>query len=62
MPEWLLQLVGIVAGGASVYAAIRSDLARLAERVESVKGAASDARKEADRAHVRIDGLMIRGN
>lgn len=48
MPEWLFQLLTAAAGAASVYAAIRADLAAL-----HVK--ADQAAKTADKAHERID-------
>lgn len=51
MPEWLMQLVTAGAGAASVYAAIRADLARLHEKAENAAHAA-------DKAHGRIDELL----
>lgn len=51
MPEWLGQLLTACAGAASVYAAIRADLARLHEKAEG-------AAKSADKAHDRIDHLI----
>lgn len=48
MPDWLFQLLTAGAGAASVYAAIRADLARLHEKAEN-------AAKAADKAHERID-------
>lgn len=48
MPDWLFQLLTAGAGAASVYAAIRADLARLHER-------ATQAMASAERAHERID-------
>lgn len=53
MPEWLFQLLTAAAGAASVYAAIRADLAAL-----HVK--ADQAAKAADSAHARIDGILNR--
>lgn len=50
MPEWLFQLLSAGAGAASVYAAIRADLARLHERTINMQ-------KNLDRAHERIDEL-----
>jgi hypothetical protein len=51
MPEWLFQLLTAGAGAASVYAAIRADLARLHEKAEQ-------ASKAADKAHGRIDEIL----
>lgn len=51
MPDWMLQLITAGAGAASVYAAIRADLARLHEKAEN-------AAKAADKAHERIDDLF----
>ena len=53
MPEWLLQVIGMLAGGVAVYAGIRADLAATKER-------AKNAHESAERAHIRIDGLMLR--
>jgi hypothetical protein len=53
MPEWLFQLLTAGAGAASVYAAIRADLAAL-----HVK--ADQANKAAEKAHARIDGILNR--
>lgn len=53
MPEWLLQVVAMVAGGAGVYAAIRADLAYL-------RATAEGAKSSADRAHRRIDDYFDR--
>lgn len=51
MPEWLFQLLTAGAGAASVYAAIRADLARLHEKAEN-------AARVADKAHGRIDEIL----
>lgn len=48
MPEWVLQLLGIMAGAGGVYAAIRADLAALRVKAEI-------ACARADSAHNRID-------
>lgn len=53
MPDWVFQVLTAGAGAAGMYAAIRSDLARLHER-------ASQALASADKAHTRIDNLTIR--
>lgn len=53
MPDWLFQLLTAGAGAASVYAAIRADLAAL-----HVK--ADQAAKAAEKAHTRIDGILNR--
>lgn len=50
MADWWVQVAGAIAGAASVYAAIRADLARLHER-------ASQALASAEKAHSRIDSL-----
>lgn len=55
MPDWLFQLLTAGAGAASVYAAIRADLAAL-----HVK--ADQAAKSADTANKRIDSLMSHRN
>jgi len=52
MPEWLLQLLALGAGGVAVYAGIRADLAAL--RVKADMALASAAQ-----AHVRIDQINI---
>lgn len=49
--EWIYQLLTAGAGAASVYAAIRADLARLHEKAEQ-------ATRSADKAHNRIDDLF----
>jgi hypothetical protein len=51
MPDWLFQLLTAGAGAASVYAAIRADLARLHEKAEN-------AARSADKAHGRIDAIL----
>lgn len=51
MPEWIFQLLTAGAGAASVYAAIRADLARLHEKAEN-------AARSAEKAHGRIDTLL----
>lgn len=51
MPDWLFQLLTAGVGAASVYAAIRADLARLHERTRTAMEAAS-------KAHDRIDQLL----
>lgn len=56
MPDWLGQVVAIVAAGVGVYAAIRADLAALRVKAET-------AVQRADDAHRRIDGFFIqKGN
>lgn len=50
MPDWILQVLAVAAGGVGVYAAIRADLARLHER-------ATIALQRAEHAHDRIDRL-----
>ncbi len=51
MSDFITPLLGALAGGASVYAAIRSDLAALQARITIVE-------KSNDKAHDRIDGMM----
>lgn len=53
MPDWLFQLLTAGAGAASVYAAIRADLARLHEKAEQ-------ATRAAEKAHTRIDTILNR--
>lgn len=48
MPDWALQVIGIVAGAAGVYAAIRADLAYIRAKAE-------DAHSSASSAHARLD-------
>lgn len=50
-PQFILQVLVALGSGAGVYAAIRADLARLHERVDT-------ARESADQAHKRIDNMM----
>lgn len=47
-PDFLLQLLSMVAVGGGVYGAIRADLARVHEK-------AINAERSANRAHERID-------
>jgi hypothetical protein len=54
MPEWALQVVGIVASAAAVYAGIRADLASIRVKAEAAAEAAKDA-------HRRIDSILERG-
>jgi len=51
MPDWVFQILTAGAGAASVYAAIRADLARLHEKADNADSAAT-------RAHERIDHLQ----
>jgi hypothetical protein len=53
MPDWVVQLLSMGGAAASVYAAIRADLA--ATRVKAETAAASAAE-----AHSRIDGILLR--
>lgn len=48
-PEFLLQLVTIVAAAAGVYAAIRSDLTRAIVLAEQASDEAGEAHKRLDR-------------
>lgn len=58
MPDWLFQLLTAGAGAASVYAAIRADLARLHEKTENAKDSAKEAKDSAKEAHERIDSIL----
>ena len=49
-----MQLVGVLGAGVGAYAAIRSDLARMNERLNNTA-------LMADKAHQRIDQLIARG-
>lgn len=51
MPDWVFQLLTAASGAASVYAAIRADLAALHEKAEN-------AARSADKAHARIDTIL----
>lgn len=51
MPEWIFQLLTAGAGAASVYAAIRADLAALHVKADQAAAAATEA-------HRRIDGMF----
>jgi hypothetical protein len=51
MPDWLLQLLGMIGAGVGVYAGIRADLAALRVKVETVC-------RVADKAHERIDRIL----
>lgn len=51
MPEWAIQLAGLVGGAAAVYAAIRADLAYIRAKAE-------DAHESAGKAHERIDSIF----
>lgn len=53
MPDWLIQLMGILGGAAGAYAAIRADLAALRVKAEQAARSASEA-------HRRIDGIYDR--
>jgi hypothetical protein len=53
MPDWILQVIGIVGAGVGTYSAIRADLARLHE-------VAHQARDAAALAHRRIDNMTER--
>ncbi len=55
IPEWLMQLGGIVVGGAGLYAGIRADLAAMHAKIEGATASAS-------RAHQRIDEIIMRGH
>lgn len=51
MPEWLIQVIGMVGAAAGIYAAIRADLAYLRAKAE-------DAHTSATLAHARIDRFL----
>lgn len=48
MPEWVMQVTGLVFASGGIYGAIRADLKALHEKV-------SAATSSAHRAHVRLD-------
>jgi outer membrane murein-binding lipoprotein Lpp len=52
IPEWLLQLGGMVIGGAGIYAGIRADLAAMHAKIEAASSSAT-------RAHQRIDEFIL---
>ena len=52
MPDWVFQLLTAASGAASVYAAIRADLALLHEK-------ANQAATAANNAHKRIDTILM---
>lgn len=49
-----------VIGGIAVYVGIRVDLARMHERITAQAKEIEEAKKLADRAHVRIDNMRGR--
>jgi hypothetical protein len=51
MPDWVMQLMGMAGTGATIYAAIRADIATLHER-------STNALDTAKRAHERIDSFQ----
>lgn len=57
MPEWLLQLGGIVFTAGAIYGAIRGDLKSIAKDAEGAKNSATHAHRRIDdhidRHHVR---------
>lgn len=53
MPDWVFQVVGIIAAGGGVYAAIRADLAYIRAKAEG-------ASESAKQAHARIDSFFDR--
>lgn len=55
--QFLPQLLGTIIGGASVYAGIRAEIARLEERSKANRDIADRALLRADKAHERIDAL-----
>lgn len=54
MPDWVVSLLPHAAVAVGLYAGIRADLARLAER-------ATRALETAEKAHSRIDTLTMKG-
>jgi hypothetical protein len=50
IPDWLMQLGGIVIGGAGLYAGIRADLSAMHARIEATAN-------DVTNAHKRIDNL-----
>lgn len=53
MPEWLTQLMPACLGAASVYAAIRADLAALHVKADTANAAAAKAHERIDAIHER---------
>lgn len=51
---WMIQVLGMIATGAGVYAAIRADLARAIVTAENAHSSAGEA-------HKRIDSLLMKG-
>lgn len=54
MPEWLMQVIALIGAGFSVYAGIKTDIARTRE-------VADGARRSAGEAHRRIDDILMEG-
>lgn len=53
MPEWVMQLFGMIGCAGAVYGGIRSDIKALHEKLSSVE-------KSTDEAHKRIDTLLLK--
>lgn len=51
-------VVSSAAGGAVVYAAIRSDIATLMERTKNILDSVDDVKDATDKAHARIDRII----
>lgn len=51
MPEWVFQIIGMVATGVGIYAGIRADIAALHVKADM-------AHEAAHQAHQRIDAML----
>lgn len=54
MPDWIIQLFGMVGAAGAIYGGIRADL-------RHALGCAQEAKSEAQRANNRIDTLLSKG-
>lgn len=61
MPDWVLQLLGIIGSCAAVYAGVKVDLARAIAKAEEAEHCAREAQVTAVRAHDRIDDILNSG-
>lgn len=55
MPDWMIQLAGIVGACGAAYAAIKADLTRAIMAAESAHSKAEAAHGSADECHARLD-------
>jgi hypothetical protein len=61
MPDWIFQMIGIAGMCAATYAGVKSDLARAIAKAGEAERCAGEAKRAAERAHERIDGILIKG-